>query len=144
MRISDWSSDVCSSDLKVQLPAEVRFGRKIESSGDAIEEDHIAMPAMHMLGHVLQLPAIGVGGVVPSGPPLEQERNEARVAAGQIIDRIRPVAEDDGVRRKLPDRGDGGRIAPRHPGIAPAMPVFPGQVNERKSVVYGKSGAVRV
>src|SRR3546814_2707017 len=77
------------------------------------------MPAMHMLGHVLQLPAIGVGGVVPSGPPLEQERNEARVAAGQIIDRIRPVAEDDGVRRKLPDRGDGGRIAPRHLGIAP-------------------------
>src|SRR3546814_16552323 len=84
------------------------------------------MPAMHMLGHVLQLRAIGVGGVVPAGPPLEQERNEERVAAGQIIDRIRPVAEDDDVRRPLPGRGYGGRLPQRHLGIAPALQVLPG------------------
>src|SRR3546814_4403708 len=38
MRISDWSSDVCSSDLRVRLARDVIIGRKVDDRGDAVTE----------------------------------------------------------------------------------------------------------
>src|SRR3546814_3550107 len=48
MRISDWSSDVCSSDLRLYIGVEIAFGLMAGDGGD----DELAVP--HAVGDLAQ------------------------------------------------------------------------------------------
>src|SRR3546814_7360547 len=73
MRISDWSSDVCSSDLQRQVAA-IR----------AVRDGQVAMDALAVSGRESE----GLGGchciLVQPLPPLHQETCLARVAVVQV------------------------------------------------------------
>src|SRR3546814_11176519 len=81
MRISDWSSDVCSSDLRagdVDLPAEGGIG-----SGDAVIdlpahghfelEEPLDLFPLHEAGHLEQLGAVPFDGFLRVGGQLRSE-----------------------------------------------------------------------
>src|SRR3546814_9264847 len=65
MRISDWSSDVCSSDLVLQRP-----GR----------DDHLGARAVHLDADAVEL---GVDGDL-AAPGLDQRRREVGRTRGEI------------------------------------------------------------
>src|SRR3546814_11511495 len=114
MRISDWSSDVCSSDL-VQAVFEA-----------------------------LELAPGGRAGVAGEVDALREEGVQFGLVG---IDRF-PGLVDPGLRlRRVRDRlGDVREpLAPGHRGLLPAAGVLqPARLLDRKGVVWGKSGSVRV
>src|SRR3546814_15652090 len=48
MRISDWSSDVCSSDLLVAAPVCARYARELECGGVELARRSEVRPAAHI------------------------------------------------------------------------------------------------
>src|SRR3546814_4679919 len=68
MRISDWSSDVCSSDLVSRFSELVRLGGEADYHGALADVDH-AGQAHHALEHLDVVRAAGVaqGGVAGQG-----------------------------------------------------------------------------
>src|SRR3546814_2763971 len=87
MRISDWSSDVCSSDLGAPRPARFR-------------EDEDALLVVHE--------GVGLAEIGTAGPVLHREahrpvvtidRNDPARAPGNLGDRIGPEMLDDLVER---------------------------------------------
>src|SRR3546814_3842208 len=83
MRISDWSSDVCSSDLRPQAP---RSSRRRPDAGDLAGDDRMTMRTG--LDH---LPAV--------------KRRELERVARVLFDVF-----EDAVTTKLSDKRTGGRI----------------------------------
>src|SRR3546814_16604133 len=71
MRISDWSSDVCSSDLFVFVVFDLRTStrRRADVDGDVVEQSRSAQP----------------GGAEHAGHPLDRRLAEQRVAHFQIV-----------------------------------------------------------
>src|SRR3546814_12580064 len=98
MRISDWSSDVCSSDLGADRTAQVGYPPR-GTRGEGVGTDRPA-------GHGQEQPRAAAGGRDGNGP--------------RRPDRIRGRAQ--GTRRRLEQR----------------------RRQDRKSVVWGKGGTVRV
>src|SRR3546814_18489916 len=49
MRISDWSSDVCSSDLKVEIAKRYLVKRQLDASGLKPEQATITEDAIHAI-----------------------------------------------------------------------------------------------
>src|SRR3546814_9007848 len=81
MRISDWSSDVCSSDLPARLEIENRFG--IEFA------DRAAVRALHVVGEDFEF-GLGVGGRAA----VEQHRLHVLLAVGLLcLARDRDLAQ---------------------------------------------------
>src|SRR3546814_4131801 len=90
MRISDWSSDVCSSDLAASLSPVVRGPRSFPASGDLL-----AFEAVDLVERILHAPEYRAGAlvveVVPDPPayrrgrPVDQpqRRQQPRDADGQ-------------------------------------------------------------
>src|SRR3546814_11665667 len=78
MRISDWSSDVCSSDLRAPMPADRGQGRDYAR---AVERASRSAEA------VLQARA--------SGAPVLEHQRQALQRATQALDQIRPGASRD-------------------------------------------------
>src|SRR3546814_16006718 len=52
MRISDWSSDVCSSDLQRAAVGAQRAGRRVGAGGDAVEQHRLGQRADDAFGIV--------------------------------------------------------------------------------------------
>src|SRR3546814_13035491 len=112
MRISDWSSDVCSSDLHLERFAVVAFAvARLARHIDVGQEVHLDLD-QPVAGAGLAPPALDVEAEPPGLVP-------ARLAFGQPRE---PVADDrDGAcvsggsaargaaERRLVDRSDGGR-----------------------------------
>src|SRR3546814_9219128 len=86
MRISDWSSDVCSSDLTVTVRLPVaRAQRRIQRRQQAI--DRAGVGARKRLGHQRLHPdAIRMQG--QAGRAREDQQLAAHVLAGQVDPRI--------------------------------------------------------
>src|SRR3546814_6480403 len=76
MRISDWSSDVCSSDL----------GRPGDLGLDVVPRRGGAV----LRGHFVGLRVAGMGGVVPAGVAQIDATHEGHVARGVV-----PVPQHD-------------------------------------------------
>src|SRR3546814_11146356 len=125
MRISDWSSDVCSSDLPTGL---------------------LAGPDTRMTGTVLEEGLRGAGGYLLDG-------DGRRFMAD--YDRAGERATRDLVSRAIYSEMRAGRTTPmggvwiemKHLGPESVAKRFPGMVKrcaDRKSVVEGKSVSVRV
>src|SRR3546814_1820430 len=69
MRISDWSSDVCSSDLVAQLTAlaeQVVAGLSIDSAGKPVIDPAPADPAFQSLASGVYWQVAGPGGTAQS------------------------------------------------------------------------------
>src|SRR3546814_16129158 len=124
MRISDWSSDVCSSDLKPGRDLDDMLQRRAGSGKGCLEVgDRLA----------------GLDDDVP-------EDDRAVLAARQLA-RDEPqiaAAPDLGERRALGGGIFGGHVFPFSPVDRSAMRRVPPRPCDRKSVVAGKSVAVRL
>src|SRR3546814_6099060 len=95
MRISDWSSDVCSSDLDLALAdVEVDVLQRLETGGvglvqvaDGDDRLHVAPSARRAcrgpLGMAASLPALGVA-INPRGGEATSRRRDSR-GAGQGV-----------------------------------------------------------
>src|SRR3546814_1220865 len=106
MRISDWSSDVCSSDLPFfRNPALCRqleallpgFGDDVDHAGDrirAIDRGRAARDDLHpvdeIVGDAAEADAIGLGAVRHCAPPVDQDERAA-VAERSQVDRRKPL-----------------------------------------------------
>src|SRR3546814_7326529 len=66
MRISDWSSDVCSSDLLTALAEQVVAGLSIDGAGRPIVDPAPADPACQSLASGVYWQVIGPGGTAQS------------------------------------------------------------------------------
>src|SRR3546814_17315201 len=64
MRISDWSSVVCSSDLKICPDASVKW------EGVAVDSDSTRLPRDEVVTHVYQLQNVSAAQLVPILRPL--------------------------------------------------------------------------
>src|SRR3546814_18892416 len=67
MRISDWSSDVCSSDLRARDPRDQRFGARLVVGGEpagmgAVEVEHADQPVRRDDRHDEFAAAGGIAG----------------------------------------------------------------------------------
>src|SRR3546814_4338561 len=87
MRISDWSSDVCSSDLRHGEPSQ-RYDRDAEDRGIADQGGRIAFGQVHKLGPGLAKPpgdhlrqADAMGAAERSDPASVKLRQGDRVGA---------------------------------------------------------------
>src|SRR3546814_3290262 len=108
MRISDWSSDVCSSDLRAPVPADRGQGRDYAR---AVERASRSAEA------VLQARA--------SGAPVLEHQKVALERTTQALDQIRPGASPDlaSAMPRDPDRtrprlNSSHQCAPRMPSSA--------------------------
>src|SRR3546814_15532164 len=149
MRISDWSSDVCSSDLQHQLFALVVGG------------DQLALALLKL--------AIGLGKArhQQAEPARKGEKLAGRIGNVHRLLRLPQRVEQDVGHARDEDGGDedvewsaladeergGGEVGGgnRHGEVDEAVgladelrPAVDGQGEARKSVVQGKSGAVSV
>src|SRR3546814_15870377 len=115
MRISDWSSDVCSSDLRAPMPADRGQGRDYAR---AVERASRSAEA------VLQARA--------SGAPVLEHQRQALQRATQALEQIRPGAS----------RGLSAAMQRDPALLREAAAGRSGQ--GRKDVVEGKSVSVRV
>src|SRR3546814_7661911 len=52
MRISDWSSDVCSSDLLRQHAADAEHDDRTDQRIDAVADQHLGQPLFHALHEI--------------------------------------------------------------------------------------------
>src|SRR3546814_6424652 len=96
MRISDWSSDVCSSDLLLQRRVDQKGGgdqplraRRLQPLGLAVEDARIGVEARQI--------GFGVGGT-PNGVVAAQEARHVEIGADILdhdIGRIAPAADRD-------------------------------------------------
>src|SRR3546814_17045863 len=103
MRISDWSSDVCSSDLAVPVPAAVHRSTDLSAGAGAVAALPGRVPLRLAACHDLLRPAL--------------TRADHRHAAERGGTQARPTAAAEGPRRL---RGAADRGGPR--GTAQAAP----------------------
>src|SRR3546814_9976743 len=99
MRISDWSSDVCSSDLDQPLALQVHHGHG----------------AAAVLGHLRRL----VAGAVAAVEAGEQPLADAAGAAEEGMANGGEVVERAGGEHERHSRSDQGRMEPRRDSILP-------------------------
>src|SRR3546814_8903009 len=91
MRISDWSSDVCSSDLPAQVPAQARAAAPGFQVGevDAVVGDLVPVEAV---GQLIAARLDDVGAEQPRGAvhvePVQVEQGLERVA---LVQELHPI-----------------------------------------------------
>src|SRR3546814_20440557 len=103
MRISDWSSDVCSSDLETDYESSIRsygdlrgaFGGFACGSGGSKNSHHVQAPAIWVLRRIRQV------------PPRERLQGKRRVNPGQAIRNCQEHAAGAGTLLRLPYAGGG-------------------------------------
>src|SRR3546814_7215323 len=100
MRISDWSSDVCSSDLEVQS--------ELRSLAEALRGD---AGAIQVLGFAGPQADVGAGGEANGQKAVEDQAPKLALSRER---KVRSLLIDDGIPptslrvRSLVDRGEGG------------------------------------
>src|SRR3546814_16100544 len=100
MRISDWSSDVCSSDLLDHISAEVRLGRQAYWVCPLVEESEALQLQTAVDTHqalVAALPDLRVGLVHGRLPAAEKARVMQQFQAGDIDVLVAPTVLEAGV-----------------------------------------------
>src|SRR3546814_14309418 len=142
MRISDWSSDVCSSDLTATGP----FFRAA---------DVVAFPSRHEPFGTVSLEAWAYGKPLVTTDvdgPAELVRPDEDAL---VVPKDDVAALAQALRRAIEDRDLAARLSPPAPsGIQPASPatspfatIWRGSIGSgdaRKNLVVGQSGSVRV
>src|SRR3546814_12434078 len=137
MRISDWSSDVCSSDLAVAVARNEGIAVDEEFRLDDIEVDEVFAPGEEV-GRLQRQPVVVLEDIldVDAGAELEGLR------ALRVEVRVRHEAVDHaGADRDL--EVSSGQIELVHVRRAEGMAVA-GEPQDRKSVVWGKRVSVSV
>src|SRR3546814_12682615 len=82
MRISDWSSDVCSSDLKIGAGKQLNVRDRRAGAGVDHEVPEIVLAAITLEEE------IGINFELAAGPPLQRRRDRRAIAfAVRIFDR---------------------------------------------------------
>src|SRR3546814_14498575 len=127
MRISDWSSDVCSSDLVLRLIDERRYLRRVA------RDEQESLPALREAADDAAIVRVFVDAVA--------------IAAEQRDDLIEEFSAARPDPRDILEKDDRNRAVfvglEREPDSAPGEPVarlvFVGRPIDRKSVVEGKS-----
>src|SRR3546814_13530240 len=116
MRISDWSSDVCSSDLAVQVPAAIERGaivaRRLRT--DAFEQRRVALhisgrrrPAMAPLGVEVaeETPAPHLVHPTETRRAVAEDSGAVPVFGRQLMEERRAIpSEGVDMQPALPDR----------------------------------------
>src|SRR3546814_9863994 len=101
MRISDWSSDVCSSDL-VREAARVQQGRavdprlareNIEREQQYFKEAELPVPAAHLLSNDEGLGTLGTRARTQSTVPFLRSDREVNTAVADQARSLRPEGE---------------------------------------------------
>src|SRR3546814_1556675 len=85
MRISDWSSDVCSSDLKADQQSEVEPDQRQADGIEDAENDADGALTAHKAGN---------GRVHVAGKPAHRRRLVARDTAIDLVHHLVPVEQD--------------------------------------------------
>src|SRR3546814_10326471 len=87
MRISDWSSDVCSSDLERQHPEHPVVGRDCQIGSDTLRpQPQIGMAQHHPLGPPGRTAGIEDGGKIAGlGERRRQPRERKSVVLGRSV-----------------------------------------------------------
>src|SRR3546814_3123169 len=97
MRISDWSSDVCSSDLERFAPSVAGGGRFHQArvqrvlhvaAQDAVFDQHVALRGIAFVVDVQRTAAVGQRAVVDDGNALGGDRSEEHTSELQSLMRI--------------------------------------------------------
>src|SRR3546814_16843816 len=126
MRISDWSSDVCSSDLIVVT------GTRIQSAGF-----NQPTPVTSVTADQLSLSA--PGSLSESLAPLPELRLSTNPQGGQGASSNMGAISQLNLRGLGPNRTlvllNGHRLTPANNGSAPAINMLPQQLIDRQSVV---------
>src|SRR3546814_15070461 len=128
MRISDWSSDVCSSDLVAQLTAlaeQVVAGLSIDSAGKPVIDPAPADPAFQSLASGVYWQVAGPGGTAQSPSLWDQSLPDS------------PAKTDGWSSATVAGPFD------KQPTLV-SRRVQPDVRAKRKSVGWGKSGSVSV
>src|SRR3546814_5964839 len=106
MRISDWSSDVCSSDLAADVTARVVLleGRSIEPGNEALVRLQLDRPIgalardRFILRDQSAQHTIGGGRIIDPFPPLRGARRPDRLAMLGALDEDDPVPDRKSTR----------------------------------------------
>src|SRR3546814_13630347 len=93
MRISDWSSDVCSSDLLAAcMPHRPKTGRDCQNrNGDGWRREACAHRYRGTAGHAFaRAGQFGVGNVASAAPPRSEERRVGKECVSTGRSRLSP------------------------------------------------------